>query len=354
MDYQNKIKEKMATNAVKKSSVWLMISFCIISLLPVNANAWGRAGHHVVARIAARRLSTRAKEALTKLLQADPDDREMCGQQTTLEDKLACISTWADIVRREPQFADTAPLHFVNIPIFAPPAQRQYDAKRDCANDKCVVGGIEKYRAILADISKPAGERTLALKFLVHFIGDMHQPLHTAKDHDLDTNNPENHGQFTDNGDRGGNLKSVTWFGAASTQFGCWNLHAVWDDGILEHSQANELALTNALNGALTPQKISNLQRGAVVDWINEAFRLALTKAYRLPPRQKDDKVCEVLREDTRVCEKFSPQVCGNNEVHYRYHLGNNYFSQNLPTVKAQLTSAGVRLARFLNDIFDQ
>src|SRR5262245_26791685 len=104
----------MATSLMKKSGVGLMVLVCLVSLLPVDANAWGRKGHHVVARIAARRMTAKTRDAISQLLKADPDDREMCAQQTTLEDKLACISTWADIVRREPQYTDTAPLHFVN------------------------------------------------------------------------------------------------------------------------------------------------------------------------------------------------------------------------------------------------
>jgi len=337
----------------RKPVAWLMVSLCLFSLLPARAGAWGREGHRVIARIAVSHLTAKTKAAIGELLQADPDDREMCSQQTSLDEKMACVSTWADVVKRDLQFACTASLHFVNIPIYAPPPQRRYDARRDCANGDCVVGAIDHYRPILTDTTKRASERALALKFIVHFIGDLHQPLHTAKDHDLDARNTENHNRFRDSGDRGGNLKLVTWLGEPANQFGCWNLHAVWDDGIIDQIHADETALANALDGALDPQKIAGLQRGTLVDWVNEAFGLAIGNAYHLPNHQGNDKVCEVPGGDKRDCDKYSPQTCRISEVHYRYHLGKDYFSQNLPAVKAQLTGAGVRLAKFLNDIFD-
>jgi len=343
----------MPTKFAKKFVVYLMVSLCLVSLLPLPAEAWGREGHRVVARIAAKHLTAKTRDAMAKLLLADPDDRDHCLQQASLDDKLACLSVWADEARTDPQFRSTAPLHFVNIPIYVPPSEQHYDASRDCPTGDCVVGGVDKYRTILADTTKSDAERALALKFIVHFIGDLHQPLHTAKDHDLDAPNTENHGHVTDNGDRGANLKLATWLGQTTNPFGCWNVHAVWDDGIIEHNQLDEMALTNALDGALTPQKISNLQQGTTVDWVNEAFGLAVSHAYKLPKRQASDKVCEVQNGNKKDCDKFNSQVCGSNEVHYRYHLGNAYFKQNLPTVKSQLTRAGVRLARFLNDIFD-
>lgn len=343
----------MPTKFVKKFSAWLMTTLCLIGLMPTDARAWGREGHQVVARIAARHLTAKTKTALLNLLQADPNDLGMCKQKNKLEDQLACVSVWADDARKEPEFASTAGLHFVNIPTFVPSGEQHYDAARDCVNGNCVIGGIAKYRAILADKSQSNAERALALKFIVHFIGDMHQPLHTAQDHDQDAKNVENQPPITDKGDRGGNLKLVTWLGESASPFGCWNLHAVWDDGILEHNQASDLALTQTLDAALTPKKLSALQKGTTIDWVNEAFALSLSKAYKLPAPQASDKVCEVKNGDKRDCDTFSPQVCGANEVHYRYHLDNGYFTQNLPTVKAQLTSAGARLAKFLNDIFD-
>src|SRR5438128_12291629 len=105
----------------------LSLSLCLVLLLPFQLSAWGRKGHHVVARIAFNHLSEKSKTAIATLLQADQNDKEHCGQQASLADKFACISTWADAVRRDTGFTHTASNHFVNIPIFVPTAQRHYD-----------------------------------------------------------------------------------------------------------------------------------------------------------------------------------------------------------------------------------
>jgi hypothetical protein len=335
-----------------KTTAWMAVALCLVGA-PAGVGAWGQEGHHVVARIAAKHLTAKTRAAILQLLQADPDDREGCAERTSIDDKLACVSVWADDVRRDPQFSNTASFHFVNIPAFAPPSQRRYDAARDCAGGNCVVQAVEKYRAVLSDQSKGDAERALALKFITHFIGDLSQPLHAAKDHDLDAKNKENQGHVNDNGDRGGNLKLVTWNGESANSFGCWNLHAVWDDGILERNNVGEIALADALDGTLSPQKISALQKGTVIDWVNESFGLAVTAAYKLPKRQTSDKICEVQNGTKKECDKFGAQVCGGSEVHYRYHLGDSYYKNNLPIVKSQLVSGGVRLAKVLNEIFD-
>jgi hypothetical protein len=330
---------------------WL-IAGVLAALLPADARAWGLKGHHVVARIAFRHLTPRTDAAIANLLHADPDDREACAQLTSREDKLACVSTWADDVKKIPPFDSTGPLHFVNVPIYAPPSERHYDAARDCADRRCAVAAIDDYRAVLADAAKGDRERCLALKFVVHFVGDVHQPLHTVKDHDLDAANRENHGSLSDKGDRGGNLKLVTWLGQTTTPFGCWNLHAVWDDGIIAQSPEDEAALADALDGALTAPGSSELH-GGPAEWANEAVALAVDVAYRLPDRQTDDRVCEVPNGEKADCDLYDPTVCRSAEVHYRYRLGNAYLSQTVATVRTQLTRAGVRLARFLNDVFD-
>ena len=125
----------MSIRRIPTLGVGLLLLLGLAGLRPQRAEAWGREGHHVVARIAARHLTPKTQAAIAPLLAADADDREMCKQQSTLEDKLACVSVWADLARRDPQFASTAGLHFVNIPVFAPAAQRKYDAARDCVNE---------------------------------------------------------------------------------------------------------------------------------------------------------------------------------------------------------------------------
>jgi hypothetical protein len=306
-----------------------------------------------VGRIAAKHLSQKSEKAILNLLIADPDDRDHCGQQTTLDSKFACISTWADEVRNDNRFGKTAPLHFVDIPIYVAPAKRRYVPSRDCVNGECVIKALGKYRKIVVDQTNSASSRALALKFIVHFVGDMHQPLHDAVDHDKDAANKENNPKIADKGDRGGNLKIVTWLGQEANEFGCWNLHAVWDEGIIEKKNLGDEAYADALNSAIDPQKVRGIQKGTVIAWANQALGLAVNHSYKLPQRDITDKVCEVRAPDRKQCTKFDANACTGNEVHYRYHLGEAYNDSNLPVVESQLTNGGLRLAKFLNDIFD-
>ncbi len=125
-------------------------------------------------------------------------------------ESLADISIWADSVRRDRP--ESGPWHYVNVPITEP----EYNA-RFCGEKGCVVGKIEDFRKDLANKNLPRAKRREALLFLVHFVQDMHMPLHVG-----------------DNHDRGGNDHQVQFFGEGS------NLHRVWDSGMIEQAYKNE------------------------------------------------------------------------------------------------------------------
>ena len=178
-----------------KLAVHLLCAVCLISLLPLRTSAWGVKGHRVVARIAAKHLTPKTRAAIVAILRSDEEDIDQCRQLLSVADQLACVSVWADEVRdskKFPQYENTFSLHFVNIPIYLPAAERHYDAKRDCQNG-CIVTGVETYRKTLIT-STNAAERAVALKFIVHFIGDLHQPLHASVDKDCVLVRPENVG----------------------------------------------------------------------------------------------------------------------------------------------------------------
>jgi hypothetical protein len=212
------------------------------------------------------------------------------------EESLVSISDWADQIRGDRP--ETAPWHFVDIPF----KESRYDPKRDCAKGDCVIAVIERLRRTLSDRGRPAEERAEALKFLVHFVADLHQPLHT-----------------TDRGDRGGNDVRVTFFGEKIHPFSekPWNLHAVWDGGLIDQTGLSEAAYVERLQAWLKKRSISDLQKGTVIDWALEAHRVAVDVAYRLPKNRR---------------------------------LSKNYFERSLPVVDELLAKAGVRLARLLNE----
>lgn len=179
-----------------------------ICAAPVRA--WGIQGHQVVAAIAWQALSPAARQEATRLLVQEP------GQT------LVSVATWAD----EHRGPATAPWHYLNFPR----GQCRFDAARDCPDGQCVVGAIERQRAILAS-QAPDAERLQALKYLVHFVADVHQPLHAG---------------YQD--DRGGNTVQLRFLMRGS------NLHALWDKGLIEQLGLDNEALIAAAQAQLAAQ----------------------------------------------------------------------------------------------------
>lgn len=250
----------------------------ILHLLPLPALAWGKEGHRIVGDVASRYLSDKAKAGVAELL----------GNWT-----LASVANWADNVRNFRP--GTAEWHYVNIPL----QSDAYNAQRDCAGGNCIIAAIEAQKAILPDRSRPKRERTEALKFIIHFIGDLHQPLHCADDQD-----------------RGGNEVIVKFLGKLS------KLHAVWDSGIINASSLTEEQIVAELLGGLehsSKSEISRMQEGSPQAWALESHRLAQTNAYHFPASNGLDET---------------------------------YYGKNIKAVKNQLMRAGLRLARTLNEVF--
>lgn len=133
-------------------------------LLAPSAMAWSVLGHRLTGELAQRHLTPAANAEVATLLAGEPDP------------SLAGVATWADTLRASDpaRFKATSRWHYIN----TPPGTCSYVPERDCANGECVVGAIEAQRGILADRRQPRAARRDALKFLVHFVGDVHQPMH--------------------------------------------------------------------------------------------------------------------------------------------------------------------------------
>ena len=136
--------------------------------------AWGALGHKLVGELAQRHLTPAANAEVARLLAGEPDPT------------LAGIANWADTLRNsDPErFKQTSRWHYVNLSS----DQCRYAPERDCKDGECVVGAIEAQRRVLADRSQPLAARRDALKFIVHFVGDVHQPLHANPRDDLGGN----------------------------------------------------------------------------------------------------------------------------------------------------------------------
>src|SRR6476469_10408658 len=197
-----------------------------------HAGRWFDLGHRVVAGIAEQRLTPRTAAAVRDLLD---------GQS------LADASVWADNIKQYRHDADA--LHYVNIPLTA----TAYDPGRDCPHAKCVIAAIASDTQVLANPSASPLDRAEALKFLVHFMGDLHQPLHVA-----------------DNSDRGGNRRTVYLLGDSM------NLHKAWDGEILERYNLSESGYLKELQREMDTLDLAALERGTVVDWAMEGHRIAV------------------------------------------------------------------------------
>jgi hypothetical protein len=248
------------------------------------AFAWGDKGHRVVAMVAEARLTPDARETVRSLVGSP---------------KLRDVAGWADDIRRDRP--ETAPWHYVDIPL----DRADYDPARDCMRPRkgdCVVGAVERFQRVLADAGRSRSERAEALRFVTHFVADLHQPLHCA-----------------DNHDRGGNDVPVVFFDAVLNPFSGkpWNLHAVWDAGLIERRGLSASESARRLGRQIGRHAVAEIERGTVADWALEAHRAAVETSYRLPPDRA---------------------------------LGDEYAAMALPVVDEMLAKAGVRLAKVLND----
>lgn len=252
-------------------------------LLPERLLAWGDQGHRIIALVAETRLQQGARAAIADLLG---------------EGGLADAAIWADVVKAARP--ETASWHYVDIPVGA----TRYDPERDCGEGNCLVAQVERWRAVLSDPRSLPAERREAVKFLIHLIGDLHQPLHCADDRD-----------------RGGNEVLVTFFGEAAepNRRRPWNLHALWDHGLLGRAGLTEVEYARRLSKWLETRSIARIQQGTVADWAWETHRAAVEQAYAVP-------------EDRRLDE--------------------GYYRASLPVMDELLAKAGVRLARVLNEAF--
>lgn len=283
-----------------KPSAYVFLTIVIVAGLPVRTPGWGNRGHQVIARIAMAKLSTSARQAIAEILEPD--------------ETLESVSTWADQIRTER--AATRSWHLVSFPL----RETRYSRANYCGRDGiCIIEAIDQQIAILKSTNETSGRRAEALKFLVHLVGDLHQPFHVT------TNmHPE---------DQGATRVRVTSLSRRAT-----NLHDVWDADLVEYGlkqsaksigdYATKLGLTVAQSSiGQSNRGDSYSTKGSVTDWALEA--------HKLPWRAYIHTNGEFMVADQRM-----------------WTLDHAYYSKNVQVVELQLTRAGVRLAKILNDIF--
>jgi hypothetical protein len=170
---------------------------------------------------------------------------------------------WADRVRSTTH-RETSAYHYINVPAGAAGP----NLARDCGDParRCAPWAIHHYARILAEPAAGPLARAEALKFLTHFIGDIHQPLHAGRPEDL-----------------GGNDIRVDFFGARSTRGDSLNLHSVWDSAILDRGGLAWPDSVTALSVEITTEDAAAWETPDIMAWVNESYRTSEHLAYRLP-----------------------------------------------------------------------
>jgi len=274
--------------ALKKGCL-IFLSAILLILSPVdNASAWGADGHRLICAMAEAKLTPEAKSMLSETLRmgkfldnnADEDFPEAC--------------LWPDKVRHTTHKGSYEE-HFINVP----KSEDSVDLARDCAALNCVATAIQRNLVYLsrdAQGKREKARKAAALRFLAHFVGDLHQPLHVGNGEDW-----------------GGNKIGVNWYGKKA------NLHGIWDYEILKKA------------GITYPDSLEYLQEikpedsaSDVLAWIRTSFRLARDNAY------KDTEGNLIASGDT---------------------LGDAYFERAKPIVMSQISLSSSRLAYLLNEL---
>jgi nuclease S1 len=323
----------------------ILLGCCIASAaaLPATARAWGCDGHQTVALVAEKHLSANAKATVFDLLANNPVDPTLARYCTDQgPDAMTNASTWADDERsKDPS---TGGWHFIDIPRGA----KRGTVSQYCAPpDSCVTQALQAQIAILKDTAQPAAARANALRFVIHFVGDLHQPLHC-----------------TTNNDRGANCVPVTYFGAppklsernpASEQYSP-NLHSTWDSYLIQtdmkdHQFTGVQQFADHLDAEFH-SKIAKWQSAGIKidDWAWDSHEAAERTAYgKLPVKISIEKPVEPpiasCADDNDIAKRM---------LDLKIDLEQPYESAAAPVIEERLEMAGVRLAMILNQLAPQ
>lgn len=254
-----------------------LLTFLVFNLSAVTpALSWYDKGHRIVGLIAQAHLTADARKEIERILPASMT--------------LADTAVWPDHEGR--QIREFDPLHYVRIPERA----SGYDQARDCPERNCMVEALNWFSAAVADKNAPIVTRILALRYVAHLVGDMHQPLHAGRA-----------------ADRGGIDISVSYRGATT------NLHYFWDANLVDFETGNEQEIAKRLTATLTAADRLKWQAGGPKQWTDESLMLVRAHAYNTGASGE---------------------------------LSDDYVEKARPVVRIRLAQAGIRLAWLLNNAF--
>jgi hypothetical protein len=266
----------------------------LILLVPSPALAWWEYGHTTIAEIGFDKASPKTRAKVRVLIaQSGGLATPTCPIRT-----IGDASVWADCIKslRE-RFSYQSSWHYQNVDICKP-----FDLKPACADGNCVSAQVTRNAKLLADTSLPVRERVMALAFLVHFVGDLHMPLHAG-----------------DRSDRGGNDLKAAYGDYAGSRL---NMHSVWDGYLAERAISTPPGGTGGLLGEVT----SDMAGGSVEDWSRESWAVSRDAVYA-----------------TALGDPCGPRPA-------RAMLDNAKIEALIPVTRQQIVRGGVRLARLLDE----
>jgi nuclease S1 len=289
--------------------------------------AWGCKGHQTVALIAEKHLTPETRQLLEALLKENPIDPQLkryCGPFPS--NVLADSATWPDDVRNA---LKNGPWHYIDIPRGAPRAP----LATFCGESGCITQAIAEQLAILKNPQADPRKRADAARYIIHFVGDLHMPLHASG-----------------NNDQGGNCVPVRFFRRNPREHNhsyTPNLHSVWDTAILERAMegADSSEYAEFLDQFFSPQAVAWMQAGVhVEDWAWESHDLAETVVYgNLVPTDPTEPPAPVqtCADDNNVGERM---------FNLHFAVGAIYQDAASPVVEKRIAQAGIRLAMVLNE----
>lgn len=251
----------------------------LLVYIPVQSQAWGLLGHRIVGEIASMYLTPKAKKAIAEIL----------GNES-----IAMASNWGDLIKSDPSYNYVGPWHYINLDDSLSKSEFYARFEKDTTTDIFTKTKfcIEQLKNAKLDLAK----KKMYLKLLIHFVGDIHQPMHIGR-----------------SDDQGGNRLKVFWFGEPT------NLHRVWDEHLIEYQQLSYTEYVKAINFPTVAQK-TEWQKQSMLDWVYESYQSRL-------------KIYAAIKQPE---EKLS----------YRYNF------DFVEMLNSHLLKGGVRLAAVLNELY--
>jgi hypothetical protein len=268
----------------------LGVVLLVLIVVPVRVHAWGPLGHRTSAAIADRLLTPQARAAVRALLADDRDKFGRLSHRTSLE----AVATWADEIRGTP--AAHPRWHYENIPVCG-----RASPEHDCPGGECNTEQLPRLVRVLGDAHASVQDRNVALKWIVHLVADLHQPLHAA-----------------DNGDAGGNRVRVALEGVRTR--GRADLHGVWDNGLVQlalGTRGHQRPPPN-LDELVPAAQALREKRGQASPqvWAEESNALAREVAYHFPGFQCRASPTQIVVLDRQY------QGAAERVIHERLLLG--------------------------------